>query len=124
MKLAKITGTVISSEGKPVEGSMINAAPRNSEGAGMMMMSGSGRSDKNGNFTISNVSPGEYTLQTRAVQIMTSGGGDNMMFTARVVVGMDGSESETGTLPVTINGEDLFNVVIQCGAVIAVLPLL
>ena len=112
VKLAKITGTVISSEGKPVEGSMINAAPRNSEGAGMMMMSGSGRSDKNGNFTISNVSPGEYTLQTRAVQIMTSGGGDNMMFTARVGVGMDGGESETGTLPVTVNGEDLSNVVI------------
>ncbi len=41
VRLAKITGTVISSDGKPVEGSMINAVPRNSEGAGMMMMSGS-----------------------------------------------------------------------------------
>ena len=40
VKLAKITGTVISSEGKPVDGSMINAVPRNSDGAGMMMMSG------------------------------------------------------------------------------------
>ena len=37
VKLAKITGTVISSEGKPVEGSMINAVPRNADGAGMMM---------------------------------------------------------------------------------------
>jgi len=112
VKLAKIAGTVISSEGKPVEGSMINAAPRSSEGAGMMMMSGSARTDKNGNFTMTNVSPGEYTLQTRAVQIMTSGGGDNMVFTARVGVGMDGGESETGSLPVTVNGEDLSNVVI------------
>ncbi len=43
---------------------------------------------------------------------MTSGGGDNMMFTARVGVGIDGGESETGTLPVTVNGEDLSNVVI------------
>src|SRR6185503_15171174 len=40
VKLAKISGTVISSEGKPVEGSMINAVPRNAEGMGMMMMGG------------------------------------------------------------------------------------
>ena len=43
---------------------------------------------------------------------MTSGGGDNMMFTARVGVGMDGGEAETGSLPVTVNGEDLSNVVL------------
>jgi Carboxypeptidase regulatory-like domain len=112
VKLAKIAGTVISSEGKPVEGSMINAVPRNSDGAGMMMMSGSARSDKNGNFTISNVSPGDYTLQTRAMQIMTSGGGDNMMFSARVGIGADGNEAETGSLPVSVNGDDLSGVVI------------
>lgn len=110
VKLAKIAGTVISSEGKPVEGSMINALPRNSDGAGMMM-AGSARTDKNGNFTIPNVSPGEYTLQSRALQIMTSGSGDNMMFTARVG-GDSGAEAEMGSLPVTVNGEDLSNVVI------------
>ena len=112
VKLAKISGTVISSDGKPVDGSMVNASPRNSDGAGFMMMGGGARSDKNGNFTISNVSPGEYTLQTRAMQIMTSGGGDNMVFTARVGVGADGNEAETGSLPVTVNGEDLSGVVI------------
>lgn len=110
VKLAKIAGTVISSEGKPVEGSMINALPRNSDGAGMMM-AGSARTDKNGNFTIPNVAPGEYTLQSRALQIMTSGSGDNMMFTARVG-GDSGAEAEMGSLPVTVNGEDLSNVVI------------
>ena len=54
VKLAKISGTVISSEGKPVEGSMINAVPRNGDAAGMLM-AGASRSDKNGNFTITNV---------------------------------------------------------------------
>jgi len=112
VKLAKISGTVISSDGKPVDGSMINASPRNSDGAGLMMMGGGARSDKAGNFTIWNLSPGEYTLQTRAMQIMTSGGGDNMMFTARVGIGADGNEAETGSLPVTVNGEDLAGVVI------------
>jgi len=112
VKLAKISGTVIGSDGKPVEGSMVNAAPRNSDGAGFMMMGGGARSDKNGNFTMSNISPGEYTLQTRSMQIMTSGGGDNMVFTARVGIGADGNEAETGSLPVTVNGEDLSGVVI------------
>jgi hypothetical protein len=112
VKLAKISGTVIGSDGKPVEGSMVNAAPRNSDGAGFMMMGGGARSDKNGNFTMSNMSPGEYTLQTRSMQIMTTGGGDNMVFTARVGIGGDGNEAETGSLPVTVNGEDLSGVVI------------
>src|SRR5262249_20188537 len=112
VKLAKISGTVISSDGKPVEGSMINAAPRNSDGAGLMMMGGGARSDKNGNFTMSNIAPGDYTLQTRSMQIMTTGGGDNMVFTARVGISADGNEAETGSLPVTINGDDLTGVVI------------
>jgi hypothetical protein len=115
-RLAKITGTVISSEGKPVEGSMINAVPRNAEpwaGAGLMMMGGTGRSDKNGNFTLSNVAPGDYTIQTRSFQITTTSGGDNMTFTARVNVGgPDGGESEVGSLPISVSGEDLSNVII------------
>jgi hypothetical protein len=112
VKLAKISGTVISSEGKPVDGSMINALPRNADGPGMMMMmAGNTRTDKNGNFTIPNLAPGEYTLQSRVMQFMTSGGGDNMTFTARVG-GDSGSEAETGSLPISVSGEDLSNVVI------------
>ncbi len=111
VRLAKITGTVISSEGKPIEGSMVNAVPRNAEGGGMMMMAGNARSDKNGNFTIPNVAPGEYLLQSRSLQIMTTGGGDNMMFTARIG-GDSGAESEVGSLPISVSGEDLSNVVI------------
>jgi protocatechuate 3,4-dioxygenase beta subunit len=112
VKLAKISGTVISSEGKPVEGSMINAVPRNGDAAGMLM-AGASRSDKNGNFTIANVAPGDYTLQSRAVTIMTSGGGDNMMITARIGGGPDGSDAETGSLPVTVAGEDLSGVILM-----------
>ena len=112
VKLVKITGTVISSEGKPVEGSMINALPRNADGGGMMMMmAGTARTDRSGNFTIPNVAPGDYTLQSRSMQFMTTGGGDNMMFTARIG-GDSGAESETGSLPISVNGEDLSNVVI------------
>jgi hypothetical protein len=46
--------------------------------------------------------------------IMTSGGGDNMMFTARIGVGIgaDGAEAEVGSAPVSVNGEDLSGVII------------
>ncbi|MEP6916716.1 MAG: carboxypeptidase-like regulatory domain-containing protein, partial [Acidobacteriota bacterium] len=111
-RLAKVTGTVISSDGKPVDGSMISVVPRNADGPGMMMLAGgAARSDKNGAFTLSNVAPGDYVLQTRSFQIATSGGGDMMTFTARIG-GLDGAESEVGTLPISITGEDLANVVI------------
>src|SRR5947207_7174018 len=79
-----------------------------------IMMSGTGRSDKNGAFTIASVAPGDYVLQSRALQITMSGGGDNMMFTARVGGGPDGggADSEVGSLPITVAGEDLSNVVL------------
>jgi hypothetical protein len=111
VKLARISGTIISSDGKPVEGSMVNAVPRSGDGAGMMMASAA-RSDRNGNFTIANVAPGDYTLHSRALTIMTSDGGDNMMFTARVGAGAEGAAGETGVMPVSVSGDDLTGVVI------------
>src|SRR6266542_3638461 len=112
VRLAKVSGLVLSSEGKPVEGALVTAAPKNMEGAGMMMP-GTGRSDKNGAFTIANVAPGDYVLQSRSLQIAMSGGGDNMTFTARIGGGAEGgSDSEVGSLPISVSGEDLSNVVL------------
>jgi protocatechuate 3,4-dioxygenase beta subunit len=111
VKLAKISGTVINSEGKPVEGAMINAVPRSGDGMGMMMANAA-RSDKNGNFTIANVAPGDYTLHSRALTIMTSGSGDNMMFAARLAAGGGGSDAETGAMPLSLAGDDISGVVI------------
>ncbi len=112
VRLAKVSGLVLSSEGKPVEGALVTAAPKNMEGAGMMM-GGTGRSDKNGAFTIANVAPGDYVLQSRSLQIAMSGGGDNMTFTARIGGGAEGgSDSEVGSLPISVSGEDLSNVVL------------
>ena len=111
VKLSKISGSVISSEGKPVDGSMINIVPRNADAGAMMMMFGGARTDKNGNFSISNTAPGDYTLQSRSMTFVTSGGGDNMTFTARIG-GAEGSDAEVGSVPVSVNGEDISNVII------------
>ena len=114
VRLARISGVVLSSDGKPVEGAMITATPKNLEGAGMMT-SGAGRTDKNGQFTIMNVAPGDYVLQSRSLQIAMSGAGDNVMFTARLGGGPDGggSDAEVGSLPISVAGEDLSNVVVM-----------
>ena len=77
-----------------------------------MMMANGARTDKNGNFTIANVAPGDYTLQSRALTIVTSGGGDNMMFTARLGAAAGGSDGETGSMPVSVSGDELTGVVI------------
>jgi hypothetical protein len=76
-----------------------------------MMMGATGRSDKSGQFTILNVAPGDYVLQSRSFQITMSGGGDNMVVTARVG-GPGGAGGEIGLLPISVNGEDISNVVI------------
>jgi hypothetical protein len=117
VRLAKVTGIVLSSDGKPVEGALITAQPKSMDGAGMMMggMGGTGRSDKNGAFTITNVGPGDYVLQSRAFQIQMSstGGGDNMVFTARIGGGGDGgADSEFGAMPLSVSGEDVSNLVL------------
>jgi protocatechuate 3,4-dioxygenase beta subunit len=113
VRLVKISGTVVGSDGRPVQGSMVSAVPRGGDSV-LFGMGSTARSDKNGSFTLSSVTPGDYTLQTRAMQIMTSGGGDAMMFSARISVAADGAggEAESGSLPVTVGGEDLTNVVI------------
>jgi protocatechuate 3,4-dioxygenase beta subunit len=112
VRLARITGTVISSDGKPVEGSMINAVPRGGDMAfGPMFGGGSARTNRSGAFTLTGVAPGDYVLQTRSLHITTSDAGDMMTFSARIG-GPDGAESETGSLPLSVSGDDVSNVVI------------
>ena len=111
VRLSKISGIVLSSEGKPVEGSMINAIPRSADLAFGPMMGSSTRSGPNGSFTLNGVAPGDYTLQSRVMQMITSGGGDVM--TVEMRRGRIEGESETGMLPLTVGAEDIANVVIM-----------
>jgi len=93
---------------------MVNAAPKSPDNGGILMPN-TGRTDKNGNFTLSNLSPGDYTIQTRGISIVTTGGGDTMVFSARVTIGGDGSgggEGEFGSLPISVSGEDISNVIV------------
>jgi hypothetical protein len=118
VRLAKITGTVINSEGKPAEGTMVTAVPRTSGVDVMFGPSGTTRTDKSGNFTLTNVPPGDYTLQTRGLQIMTSSneGAGAVTFTMTRIVGdgplAGGGETESGAVPLNVTGDDIANVII------------
>ena len=111
VRLARISGVVMSSDGKPVDDAMINMLPASRSGEiGMMMMSGSARTTKEGQFTVNGVAPGDYTLNARSMRITMPDGGNTMVFTTNV--GGGGDDSEFAAMPVTVAGEDLNNVVV------------
>ena len=115
VRLARISGTVIGSDGRPLAGVMVNAVPRSSGVTNVLFPSGgTSRTDQSGNFTINGVAPGEYTLNAQGAQTITStgDGGNTMVFTMRRSVGGGDGESEFGSIPLSVAGDDLANVVI------------
>jgi protocatechuate 3,4-dioxygenase beta subunit len=114
VRLARISGTVMTSEGKPLDGALVTAMPSSRTGdvAMAFMGGGTGRTTKDGNFSITSVAPGDYTLSVRSFRMITSGG-DNMMAFTATISGPDGGDSETAALPITVAGDDVSNVIIM-----------
>lgn len=111
VRLAKVAGTVVGSDGKPLGTAMVNLVPSRGTDAPMMMMGNSTRTNADGAFVLSSVTPGDYTLQVRTMRIVTSegGGGGSVMFSARIG---EGGDSEFAAMPLSVAGEDLSNVVV------------
>ena len=114
VRLVRVTGTVIGSDGRPLEGAMITTTARNqSESHVVFPMAGSSRTDKNGQFTLNNVAPGEYTLQARGLQITSSSdSGDRMVFTMTTRVGGGDGNTEFGSVSLSVGGDDVSNVMV------------
>ena len=68
---------------------------------GGLLGQSSARSDKDGNFTLNSVPPGDYTLQTRSVQVITSPQGDNVMMFRAIVDGRR-RRAESGSMPLSV----------------------
>jgi hypothetical protein len=85
-RTARVSGTVVSSQGKPMPG-MIMVVQRSGNG---FMSSMGGRVLPDGTFSLSGVAPGEYTLQTNG--------------------GMGGDDPEFASADITVAGEDLAGV--------------
>lgn len=90
-RTAKVTGTVLDSSGKPL--SQVTVMVLQSFGGGSMMTSaGAGAVRPDGSFTLSNLTPGDYTIQARG---MSEGS----------FLGAPGTES--ASVNITVAGEDI-----------------
>jgi protocatechuate 3,4-dioxygenase beta subunit len=115
VRLVRVSGSVVNSEGRPVEGTMVSVTPRGASDSPMLGATGSARTDKNGNFTLTGVAPGDYTLNARTSQIFTSGDGNNMTFTMMRTTGGEGaagSGQEAGAVALAVGTDDMSNVII------------
>jgi hypothetical protein len=112
VRLASVSGMVVSSDGKPVETAMVNLLPVSRSGdVGMMMMGTSARTQKDGQFTLNSVAPGDYTVNVRSMRIQTSDAGGNTTFMA-TMGGPGGGDGEFASIPLTVAGENIANLAI------------
>jgi protocatechuate 3,4-dioxygenase beta subunit len=112
VRLATISGVVMTSDGKPLDSAMVSPRPAGVADGGFGMHSPR-HTDKDGRFVIVGIAPGDYTLQVHQVRVMTSEDGNSMMITTMVGgPGGGGGEAESAAVPVTITGDDLSNLVI------------
>ena len=111
VRLAKISGIAISSDGKPMSDAMVMLMPTMRD-AMQFMPGGTSQTDKDGNFTLSGVAPGEYTVQAQSLAAMMS-----MATQAMAMMGGDAApppprraqpmEREFAMATVTVAGEDI-----------------
>jgi carboxypeptidase family protein len=116
VKLAKISGTAVGSDGKPMSGAMVMLMPTMKDTL-QFMPGGTSRTNKDGQFTLPGVAPGEYSLQVQSGGAMISAVGAAMSFAFRTVDGAsDGppstQEREFASSTVNVAGEDITGMVI------------
>jgi protocatechuate 3,4-dioxygenase beta subunit len=116
VRLAKITGTAVSSDGKPMAAAMVMLMPTMKE-AMQFMPGGTSRTNKDGQFTVSGVAPGEYSLQVQSLAGMMSAASEAMtVFAAssdRPAAGTSSpQEREFAIATVSVAGEDIAGMVV------------
>ena len=116
VRLARITGIATTSDGKPMSNAMVMLLPTMKEAIGMMP-GGTSQTDKEGRFTLSNVAPGEYTLQAQSLAALMSMASEamEMMGTETpmpVVPKAQTMQREFATASVTVAGEDIAGLVV------------
>jgi protocatechuate 3,4-dioxygenase beta subunit len=65
-RLAKISGTVVDSDGRPAAGSMLTVMTRQGTGG---FSYGAGSVSSDGTFTISGIAPGEHSIDVRPIPV-------------------------------------------------------
>lgn len=105
IRVARVSGTVTMSDGRPMANGMVrlmSAAPQTSMPSGNM-----GIVKPDGTFTIANVAPGDYTLNTQTAADME----------AIATTGSTGAvrSSETASVPIIVTGADVTGLALVTG---------
>jgi len=107
VRLARISGIVVGSDGRPAGGVVVWLNAARSDGALFSDMNAS-EVDANGRFTLPNVAPGDYTLDvfsTRELEAIARSGG--------AVGRPQGADAgEFASVPITVAGHDVDELVI------------
>jgi len=115
VKLAKVSGTAMGSDGKPMSGAMVMLMPTMKD-AMQFMPGGTSRTNKDGQFTLNSVTPGEYTLQVQSLGAMFQAAGAAMSFAFSTNDSSTPStppqEREFATASVNVSGEDITGLVV------------
>ena len=96
-RLARVSGTVVDSRGRPSSGSFVQVVTR--QGNGGMFSSGGAQVAPDGTFTLNGVAPGEYSLEVRT----------------NMTPGVAADSVEFGSMPITVAGVEITGVRIVTG---------
>ena len=116
VRLARISGVASGSDGKPMAGALVMLMPTMKE-AVALAPGGTSRTDKDGNFTVSGVAPGEYSLQIQSMAALMNAASQAMSLMGGGDAGANApapqpAEREFATATVTVAGEDVTNLLV------------
>ena len=116
VRLARITGTAVGSDGKAMSGALVMLMPTMKE-ALAMAPGGTSRTDKDGNFSLSGIAPGEYSLQVQSLAALMSAATQAMSMMSGGEPAAPASppqpmEREFATANVTVAGEDISGMIV------------
>jgi carboxypeptidase family protein len=116
VRLAKITGVATSSDGKPMSGALVMLMPAMRD-AVQMFPGGTSRTNKDGQFTLNGIAPGEYVLQAQSLNAIMSAAGQAMSLmsgsdSTPAAPAPSAAEREFAMANVTVAGEDINGLVV------------
>ena len=118
---ARIAGSVLDQDGRPMPGAQISLTPAGSSSDFARLIEGMARSmsrtGADGSFTITGVTPGQYAINARAAARDASGRsqgqGPGTLISVAGLMGMPGSASFWASADLSVNGVDVPDVVLR-----------
>jgi protocatechuate 3,4-dioxygenase beta subunit len=116
---ARIAGSVLDQDGRPMPGAQISLTPAGSSSDFARLIEGMARSmsrtGADGSFTITGVTPGQYAISARAAARDASGRsqGPGTLISVAGLMGMPGGASFWASADLSVNGVDIPDVMLR-----------